>query len=38
MGVPEDMVGSWAPDEGDVRHWERAWTEERMEERMVVDC
>ena len=21
LGVPEDVVGSWAPEEGDVRHW-----------------
>ena len=20
IGVPDDMVGSWAPEEGDVRH------------------
>ena len=33
-GLPEDVVGSWAPEEGDVRHWERAW----MGKRMVVDC
>ena len=24
--IPDDVVGSWAPEEGDVRHWERAWT------------
>lgn len=21
IGVPEDVVGSWAPQDGDVRHW-----------------
>ena len=24
IGVPEDVVGSWAPENRDIRHWEES--------------